>query len=291
VAPAGDGLESRMPVTAPPSPPRQPLKLRRYTKKAFKRIVPLALAIYFTPVPLAFYVLCGLREVLRNSRRTLATIDRYFAGNGFFTWLLSPFNLLMDLLTLPYQNKGIYQLTDLPEGHQAEIRAIIDAAHRRDVVGLLAGRTDQCKRGMVFFKWYGRNMDAIVDVPEYHDEYKYIRTIGVSVFNKRQSTSKHYGPLRVTLRVLYNINHIDSPDVYIRVGNHTHYWRESKLFIFDDTLQHQSCNGSDEPRFCLFVDILRPGPFPRLMSAILSGIRRIAGPVNYCFYRQWTFLK
>jgi len=75
------------------------------------------------------------------------------------------------------------------------------------------------------------------------------------------------------------------------VGRHTHYWRDGKLFIFDDTLQHQSCNGSDEPRYCMFVDILRPSPFPRLMSAVLSCVRKVAAPINACFYRQWTFVK
>src|SRR5262249_36000890 len=168
---------------------------------------------------------------------------------------------------------------------------IIGAAHARNVIGLLEAKADQQKRGMLFFKWYGRNVQASIHVPEFHRDYRYIRTIGVSIFNKRQSTSKHYGPLRVTLRVLYNINHIDSKDVYIRVGNHTHYWRENKLFIFDDTLQHQSCNGSDEVRYCLFVDILRPTPFPKLMSGILSCIRLLVAPVNYTFYRQWTVIK
>jgi len=273
------------------SPRRKKSRAARYAKKAVKRAVPLALALYFAPVAFACYVLVGTREVMRNTRRTAATLDRYFAGNGVLTWLLSPFNLLMDLLALPYRNRGIYRLADLPEAYQAEIRTITAAAHARDVVGLLAGRTDDCRRGMVFFKWYGRNVPAAVDVPEYHAEYKYIRTIGVSVFNKRASTSKHYGPLRVTLRVLYNINDTAGDDVYIRVGSHTHYWREQKLFIFDDTLQHQSVNESDAARYCLFVDILRPSLVPGLLRGILSVVRRVVGPFNAVFYRQWTFVK
>ena len=103
-------------------------KSTKYLKKALKRIVPGTLALYFFPFTLAFYLFCGLLEVSRNTRRTLSTIDRYFAGNGAFTWLLSPFNLLMDLLALPYWNKGIYKITDLPEAYQAEIRKIIAAA-------------------------------------------------------------------------------------------------------------------------------------------------------------------
>jgi beta-hydroxylase len=260
-------------------------------KKALKRLLPLGLALFFIPKLLAFYVCCGLVDVLRNRRRTLSTLNRYFAGNGLCTWLLSPFNLLMDVLSLPFRNRGIYKIGDLPAAHQDEIKSIIAAAHESRLVERLESRMEGQKRAMIFFKWYGKNIQTSVDVPEFHRPYKFIRTIGVSIFNKRQSTGKHYGPLRVTLRVLYNINTIDSRDVYITVGNHTHFWNEDKLFIFDDTLQHQSCNESDAVRYCMFIDILRPSHFPRLTSAILSGVRLVIARFNSAFYQHWTFLK
>jgi beta-hydroxylase len=263
----------------------------RFAKRAVKRVGFLALAVYFIPWVLVWYVVCGLFDVLRNARRTPSTLDRYFFGNGAFTWLLSPFNLLMDLLTVPYRNRGVYRLADLPEGYRAEIQALIDAAHRRDLVGLLEAKLGEKKRGMIFFKWYGKDIATSVDVPEFHHRYRYIRTIGVSIFNKRQSTGKHFGPLRVTLRVLYNVNTTTDPNVYIRVGNHTHHWRDEKLFIFDDTLQHQSCNESDGVRYCLFVDILRPSLVPWLMSGILTGIRLVIVPFRAVFYQHWTFIK
>jgi len=243
------------------------------------------------PGILGFFLCCGLVDVLRNKGRTFSTLDRYFGGNGSFTWLLSPFNLLMDVLSLPYRNKGIYKITDLPPAHQDEIRSIIEAARTSDLVGKLEAKMDGRERGMIFFKWYGKNIQTSVNVPEFHREYKHIRTIGVSVFNKKQSTGKHFGPLRVTLRVLYNINTIADRNVYITVGNQTHYWHEDKLFIFDDTLQHQSCNESEAVRYCMFVDILRPSAFPRLTSAILSGVRLVIAPLNSVFYHNWTFIK
>ena len=197
----------------------------------------------------------------------------------------------MDALSLPFRNKGIYKIGDLPGPYQDEIKSIIAAAHESRLVERLEAKMDGQKRGMIFFKWYGRNIQTSVDVPEFHRPYKFIRTIGVSIFNKKQSTGKHYGPLRVTLRVLYNINTIDSKDVYIQVGNQTHFWNEDKLFIFDDTLQHQSCNESEAVRYCLFVDILRPSCFPRLTSAILSGVRLVIARFNSVFYQNWTFIK
>ena len=39
----------------------------------------------------------------------------------------------------------------------------------------------------------------------------------VSVFNARERTSSHFGPLRLTLRVLYNLEPVRSPDAYIEV--------------------------------------------------------------------------
>ena len=263
----------------------------RTLKKTLKRVVPLTLALYFIPWVLATYVALGLIDVSRNSQRTIRTLDRYFAGNGVFTWLLSPFNLLLDLFCLPYWNKGIYRLQDLPTSYQAEIQTLINAAADRNLVGLLESKMQEKKRGMIFFKWYGKNIPASVDMPEYHQQFKYIRTIGVSIFNKKQSTGEHFGPLRVTLRVLYNINDIHNKNVFIRVGNQTHYWQENKLFIFDDTLQHQSCNESDAMRYCLFVDILRPSPWPGLMSGILTSIRLLLAPLKAIFYKHWTLIK
>ncbi len=265
--------------------------LLKFSKRAAKRIIPLALAVYFIPGLLAIYVGLGLLDFLRNKRRTLGTLDRYFAGNGIFTWLLSPFNLLMDVISLPYWNRGIYQLSDLPWPYQDEIKAMLEAARRSDLVSKLDAKMQGAKRGMIFFKWYGKNVQTSIDVPEFHRAYKYIRTIGVSVFNTKQSTTKHFGPLRVTLRLLYNINDIASENVYIKVGNHINYWRDNKLFIFDDTLQHQSCNQSDEVRYCLFVDILRPSLLPGLMSAILACVRVAIARFNFAFYKHWAFIK
>jgi beta-hydroxylase len=279
-----------MSVVAPAVRTRRSPALR-FTKKALKRVVPFGLALYLFPKILAVYVACGLLDVLRNEPRKLATLDRYFAGNGMATWFLSPLNLLLDVLCLPFVNKGVYQLADLPKPYQDEITSVIDAAYKRNIVGELEARLGESKRGMMFFKWYGRNLHTSVDIPEFHHRYKYIRTIGVSIFNKKESTGKHFGALRVTFRVLYNINTIDDRNVYIQVGSLTHYWHENKLFIFDDTLQHQSCNESEGIRYCMFLDILRPSLFPRFTGAILSCMMLVLIRGKALFFRRWTFLK
>lgn len=282
---------------APPVPRRKPTRPMRVVVKVLKRVVPLALGIYLGitfPVVgwvLLAFVACGLIDVLRNSPRRLSTIDRYFAGNGVFTWLLAPFNLLVDLLCLPYRNRGVYKLDDLPPGHRAEIQTLIDAAHKRNLIGLLEEKMAGKKRGMIFFRWYGKKLPTTVDVPEFHAEYKHLRTIGVSIFNKKQSTGKHFGPLRLTLRVLYNVNPVDDPNVYIEVGGRTHRWRDNPLFVFDDTLEHRSVNEADAVRYCLFVDILRPSPLRPLLSGILTAVRLVVVPFRAMFYRHWSFIR
>jgi beta-hydroxylase len=246
---------------------------------------------YLFPWIMLFYVLCGLYDVSRNHNLSLAVLDRYFFGNGLTTWVLSPFNVLMDILALPYINKGIYKLEDLPKPYQDEIKALIDGAYQQDLVGQLQRTADAHARSMFFFKWYDANVNTIVDVPAFHRDYKYIKTIGVSVFNKKESTSKHFGPLRATFRVLYNVNTMDDNSAYIVVGDTTNYWRDSKLFIFDDTLLHQSFNDSDKARYCLFVDIVRPSMVPAVFAGLVTLNRILFRGLNSIFYKKWKIIE
>jgi beta-hydroxylase len=263
-------------------------------KKVLTLVGPLTVLVslfYFLPKLAIFLLLCGSYDVLRNRALSFATLKRYFFGNGILTWLLSPFNILMDILALPYINKGIYQLEDLPPRYQDEVKRLIEAAHREDLVRQLKERTKDQSRSMVFFKWYGANVDTFVNVPAFHEPYKYIQTIGVSVFNKRQSTSKHFGPFRATLRVLYNINNVESKDAYIEVGDVIHRWRDDKLFIFDDTLQHQSFNETDGERYCLFVDIIRPAAWRAPFVLVVKLVRIFLRGVNRIFYKNWKVIE
>ena len=130
-----------------------------------------------------------------------------------------------------------------------------------------------------------------MDVPEFQAQYRHIRTVGVSIFNKKQSTDRHFGPLRVSLRFLYNINPVDDPNVFIEVGDRIHRWRDERVFVFDDTLMHRSVNEADAVRYCLFVDVLRPAGLPWVMSWAMALVGLLLSPFKRVFYRNWTFLK
>ncbi len=245
---------------------------------------------YFFPKITLLYALCGAYDVGRNSGLNLETLRRYFIGNGFQTWVLSPFNTLLDLLSLPYINKGVYRLEDLPPAHQDEVKRLIEIARELNLVAQLEERAKEFPRTMIFFRWYGVDVATFLNIPAFHQPWKYIQTIGVSVFNKRVATSKHFGFARASLRVLYALNDINDHSAYIAVGDKVSYWRENKLFIFDDTLLHESVNETDQTRYCLFVDMVRPTPFPGVMRAVISGIRLLTQGFKSIYYQNWKVI-
>ena len=264
---------------------------KRFLVQSLVWYVFLALLAYFLPELMLFYLICGVYDVSRNSHIDFRLVYRYFFGNGTPTWALAPFNICMDLLTLPYINKKIYQLHDLPIDYQQEVNRILDVVKSENIVDELAAHVAKVKRGMIFFKWYGKNVENFFTVPAFHEDYKYIQTIGVSVFNKNESTDEHFGPLRVTLRVLYNINDVNDSASYIKVRKQENHWCDNKLFIFDDTLSHQSFNQTEGPRYCLFVDILRPSKCHFLMRFIMATLENILQKSKFIFYGSWVPLK
>lgn len=201
---------------------------------------------------------CGVLDISRHRKITYEMIEKYFMGNGIPTWFLSPINPMDDLFS--YWNKGQYALADLPEGHRAEIEACVRAlVDNGDSLKAHIGKTIGAnKRAMLTFKWYDAAQATEFKIPAFEKEYRYIKTIAVSVFNTRERTSRHFGPLPLTFRVLYNLEPIDSRDVYIEVDDKVHYWKDNPLFIFDDTMFHRSINDVDHIRYCLFMDIVRP---------------------------------
>jgi len=267
----------------------------RLWKFTFRRVVaPICVwgpFAYFFPKIALVYAICGIYDVSRNSPLTLSTVRRYFIGNGVLLWILSPINVLIDLLSLPYINKGVYRLEDLPSDYQEEVLRLIKVTKDADLVHRLEERSKEHKRAMFFWRTYGFNVQSVVNVPAFHEPWKYIQTIGLSVFNKEVTTSAHFGWLRPTLRVLYNINDISDRSAYIVVGNKTHYWCDDKLFIFDDTLQHLSANESDKLRYCMFVDILRPSLLPRVLTAVVALEGFISRKLKLITLSGWTLVE
>jgi len=48
------------------------------------------------------------------------------------------------------------------------------------------------------------------------------------------------------------------PGCGFRVGGEQREWEPGKAFVFDDTIEHEAWNDSDEPRAVLIFDIWNP---------------------------------
>ena len=65
------------------------------------------------------------------------------------------------------------------------------------------------------------------------------------------------------------------PGCGLRVGNDTREWVEGKAWAFDDTIEHEAWNNSDQTRVILLFDIWRPeltGEERRLVNAMFAAI-------------------
>jgi ornithine lipid ester-linked acyl 2-hydroxylase len=84
-----------------------------------------------------------------------------------------------------------------------------------------------------------------------------------SILSPRKHILAHRGPYKGVLR--YHLGLIvpeRKQDCRIRVGDEVRHWEEDRSLLFDDTFEHEVWNDTDELRVVLFVDVLRPLPFP-----------------------------
>jgi aspartyl/asparaginyl beta-hydroxylase (cupin superfamily) len=88
-------------------------------------------------------------------------------------------------------------------------------------------------------------------------------TAMISILSPRKHILAHRGPYKGVLR--YHLGLIvpqDAEACRIRVGDDIRHWEEGKSLVFDDTFNHEVWNDTDETRVVLFVDVMRPLPFP-----------------------------
>jgi len=261
---------------------------RKRLRKAIIMIAVLAVVLYFVPLLAILFIATGLIDVLRNEVKTANLFEPYFLGNGVTAWLLSPVNLLIDLLC--YRNKRIYRLEDFSPECRKEIEDVLAAfiARKEEILSQVDGAFESGRRGMMVYRWYGRQYNR--HIAEFNARLNYVRTIAVSVFEGNESTSFHFGPLRLTLRVLYNLTPVESEEIFLECGRTRHYWHKDPLFIFDDTLMHRSANNHEGRRYCVFMDVIRPSPMTPLLSALVVAVSAVAQRAKGIFYKNWKML-
>lgn len=57
---------------------------------------------------------------------------------------------------------------------------------------------------------------------------------------------------------------------WFRVGAERRAWREGEAFVFDDTIEHEAANDSDQPRVVLIFDLWHPGLAPSERAAVTA---------------------
>ena len=233
-----------------------------------------------------FWIICGLIDVSRHKTMELKLIKEYFIGKGILTFLISPLNLFADLIS--HRNLHSFKIENFPDEFQNEINTVkkLFDQNKKKIEERFSQSEDN--RTMLFYKWYGYELDDSIE--EFNNEYKYIKTIGVSLFREKTSTSRHFGPLRMTYRILYNFNKVKKEGSFIEADGRIHKWKSDPLFIFDDTLIHQSFNEEDDLRFCAFIDIIRPSHLDNIIKLILKSVGFLLKNTRSIFYKNWKMI-
>src|SRR5262249_6844866 len=108
------------------------------------------------------------------------------------------------------------------------------------------------------------------------EEIPGMTTAMFSILSPRKHILDHRGSYKGVLRYPLGLTvPRDAAACRIRVGDDIRHWEEGKSMIFDDTFNHEVWNDTDETRVVLFVDVLRPLPFPE--SAINKLIVKVIG--------------
>ncbi|MBV6492995.1 MAG: hypothetical protein LDLANPLL_01002 [Turneriella sp.] len=101
-----------------------------------------------------------------------------------------------------------------------------------------------------------------------------ITTAMFSILEPKTHITPHRGPYAGVLRCQIPLI-VPKGDLGIRVGETTHLWKIGTPLIFDDTIDHEAWNNTTERRVVLFIDFLRPLPWPlalinRLMIRVIG---------------------
>jgi aspartyl/asparaginyl beta-hydroxylase (cupin superfamily) len=102
-----------------------------------------------------------------------------------------------------------------------------------------------------------------------------------SCLEARTTIPPHTG--ETNTRLIVHLPLIVPTDCWFRVGNETREWRYGKAFVFDDSIEHEARNGSDELRVVLIFDLWNPLLEPaerELVQALAAATRSFtsAGP-------------
>lgn len=112
-----------------------------------------------------------------------------------------------------------------------------------------------------------------------------------SILSPGKHIPPHRGPYKGLLRCHLGLRIPGPPGAArLRVGTTSATWEEGRALIFDDTLEHEAWNDTEEDRVVLFIDFLRPLRPP--MDWINNGILQMIvgspfGRANIARFKAW----
>lgn len=98
-------------------------------------------------------------------------------------------------------------------------------------------------------------------------------TIMFSLLKAGAKIPPHTGMLNT--RLICHLPLIVPPGCGFRVGNETRQWEVGKMLIFDDTMEHEAWNDSNDDRVVLIFDVWRPEITPDERAAIVAVFQAI----------------
>lgn len=112
---------------------------------------------------------------------------------------------------------------------------------------------------------------------------------GITVLNPHSRVLPHNGETNTTIRCHLGLKvPADYPICGVRVGTEEQGWKDGKVMMFSDAHYHTTWNESDQQRYVLVFDILRP-EYARNKSWICA--QSLGALSLKYFYKDWPSLK
>ena len=214
------------------------------------------------------------------------------------TYVQKPAMLLVPWLPpIPFYEDGDFPWLKDVENLTGAIREELKAAMKADTGGFRPyveraadavpdgwGDLNKSTRWSAYYFWKdGRHFEeacrqcpvtaTVRDLVPAMDAHKFGPTMMFSVLSPGTHLPAHSSATNA--RLIVHLPLIVPPNTRFRVGNETREWKEGKAWVFDDTIEHEAWNDSDEMRSILLFDVWNPLLTPaerELIPVLLNGM-------------------
>jgi aspartyl/asparaginyl beta-hydroxylase (cupin superfamily) len=144
----------------------------------------------------------------------------------------------------------------------------------RQQAPMMEGRKWRSYAFLVYGTAFKEHLDACPRTAALIKAVPRISSATLSILPPNSRLVPHHGPYKGVLRYLLAlVVPSDEEKCGLVVDGRTFHWKEGEGILFDDTFLHESYNRSDEYRIVLFLDLIRPLPFPlNLLNKALFGL-------------------